>query len=230
MDEEKHPDQMTDEQTDSNSYIAFNGLDYMMLHNLYYIAFRKEDIRALKITNSDITRRTYSQRAGTIETNSSILGNNVTYSARKQVKLMPGFRSNTGFRTFKATIAAPRQGNYDGSEYILSHNTNSSNPAMMRKRYYNTDNKTKVLVQDNPSMVESLQIFPNPCRGKLAISVNHLDEPFEYILTNMNGSVVFKDRIATNHQIIDLTALPKGVYFISLNIKDKTETRKIILI
>ena len=232
MDEEKHPDQLkpSDEQTLPNSYIAFNGLDYMMLHNLYYIAFRKEDIRAMKITNSDFTERNNSQRGGTIEINSSILGNNVTYTARKQIKLLPGFRSKTGYSSFRASIAPPRPGNYDGSEYVVMSNPNSSVPALAHKSYTNTDNESKDVHNFDESILDNFRIFPNPCKGKLAISVDNLKESSEYIITNLNGIVVFNDQITTNHQIVNISSLPKGVYFISLVLENKTETKKIILI
>jgi Secretion system C-terminal sorting domain len=232
MDEERHPDQIypSQEQTLPESFIAFNGLDYMMLHNLYYIAFRKEDIRSLKIAEPDISRRTNSQRAGTIETNSSILGNSVNYTARKQVKLMPGFSaSSSGGKTFVATCGS-RPNNYDGSAYVPSINSNSSAPTMVHKSYTNTDDQSKIITKDNLSTVDNIEICPNPCRGKFAISVNHSNLSFGCTILNSNGVVVYKNQFTTDHQIIDISTLPKGVYFISLSLNDKTETKKIILI
>ena len=88
----------------------------MMLHNLYYIAFRKEDLKTIRISNVvDLTlplapqyelwmnRRNTSQRAGYIETNSSILGSNVTYTATRGITLKNGFSaSGEGGKKFVA--------------------------------------------------------------------------------------------------------------------------------
>ena len=101
---------------------------------------------------------------------------------------------------------------------------------MAHKIYTNTDNESKPLLSKDESMIDNIQIFPNPCNGKLAISVDNLKEPSEYTITNLNGIIVYKDQRITNHQVIDITTLPKGVYFISLVLGNKTETKKIILI
>ena len=87
-----------------------------------------------------------------------------------------------------------------------------------------------MLTVDIISKGKSNCIYPNPCRGKLVVSVNDSEQPFDCIITNLNGTVVYKDRITSNRQVLDLSALSKGVYFISLNLKNKTETNKIILI
>ena len=145
----------------------------------------------------------------------------VAYTARKQIKLMPGFSATClGGKTFVATIAAPRAYNYDGSAYIPSVESNSSAPAMVRKSNDNTGNNSESLLTDDQSIMENISICPNPCRGKLAISVDNSDLPIGYYITNLNGVVVHKDQITSNHQIIDISVLPKGVYFISLCLKD----------
>jgi hypothetical protein len=104
----------------------------MMLHNLYYIAFRKEDIKTIN-TCDNVSTRTNSQRGGTINAGCSILGTNVTYTAHKQVKLLPGFSaSSTGGKTFVAnTINRP--GEYNGSLYLAPASYNTSATAMFTK-------------------------------------------------------------------------------------------------
>ncbi|GEM_PF-630269 len=222
----QQPDQAAEDmtKTTTDAYAAFNGLDYMMLHNLYYIAFRKEDIRSLNITTTDVDRRTYSQYAKIIESTASVIGNNVTYRAKQQIKLQPGFSaSSTGNKKFVA-YAGTRPNNYDGSIYVMPPSPQS----MSRKKNISNDN-TETSLDDIQSTNINISIYPNPSKGKFEISANSSNFPFNYRVANSNGVVVSRDCINSNNQVIDISALPKGFYFISLYLNDKTVTKKIIL-
>ena len=223
----QQPDQAEEDKvkTTSDAYVAFNGLDYMMLHNLYYIAFRKEDIRSLSITNADVDRRTYSQYAKTIESTASVIGSDVTYRAKQQIKLRPGFSaSSTGGKKFVA-YAGTRPNNYDGSIYVMPPSPQS----MSKKKNFSNDN-TETPLDDIQSTNINISIFPNPSKGKFEISVNSSNFPLNYRVTNSNGVVISRDCIISNNQLIDLSWLSKGIYFISFCFNNKTETKKIILI
>ena len=223
----QQPDQAEEDKvkTTSRAYVDFNGLDYMMLHNLYYIAFRKEDIRSLNITTADVDRRTYSQYAKTIESTASVVGSDVTYRAKQQIKLQPGFSaSSTGNKKFVA-YAGTRPNNYDGSIYVMPPSPQS----MSKKKNFSNDN-TETSLDDIQSTNINISIYPNPSKGKFEISVINSGFPVNYRVTNSNGVVVSRDCIISNNQVIDISALPKGFYFISFCFNDKTETKKIILI
>ena len=222
----QQPDQAEEDKvkTTANAYVDFNGLDYMMLHNLYYIAFRKEDIRSLNIATADVDRRTYSQYAKTIESNASVVGSDVTYRAKQQIKLQPGFSaSSAGGKKFVA-YAGTRPNNYDGSIYVMPPSPQS----MSKKKNFSNDN-TETSLDDIQSTNINISIYPNPSKGKFEISANSSNFPFNYRVTNSNGGVVSRDCINSNNQVIDISALPKGFYFISLYLIDKTVTKKIIL-
>ncbi|MEI6556389.1 MAG: T9SS type A sorting domain-containing protein [Paludibacter sp.] len=222
----QQPDQAEEDKvkTTSRAYVDFNGLDYMMLHNLYYIAFRKEDIRSLNITTADVDRRTYSQYAKTIESTASVVGSDVTYRAKQQIKLQPGFSaSSIGNKKFVAYVGT-RPNNYDGSIYVMPPSPQS----MSRKKNISNDN-TETLLDDIQSTNINISIYPNPSKGKFEISANSSNFPVNYRVANSNGVVVSRDCINSNNQVIDISALPKGFYFISLYLNDKTVTKKIIL-
>ncbi|MCX7986732.1 MAG: hypothetical protein N2662_07320 [Bacteroidales bacterium] len=114
----------------SNQHIAYSGLDYMMLHNLYYIAFRKEDFKKTNITLPITTLIplpvpiTYWN--GIIEADNTITNANVRYYASNRIILKPGFNVKLG-ATFEANIYK-RPNNYAGSEfkYILTNQCQSS--------------------------------------------------------------------------------------------------------
>jgi hypothetical protein len=224
------------DQTTVGAHTDFNGLDYMMLHNLYYIAFRKEDLTTLTINNIgifNIPRRCFSQRSGFIVTSASILGNNVTYTATRSIILKNGFSATAiGGKSFVAKVQ-PLSNNYQGNAYKLLNVTDCQNSATISKAPKNNNlpnNDTESLVSIDQSTNENILIYPNPSRGFINLSVDHSTFPVNFDITNTNGVVVYKNQITSNQQIEDISALPKGLYLIRIYLKDKTNTKKIVLI
>ena len=204
----------------------------MMLHNLFYIAFRKEDIKTIN-TCDDIGSRTNSQRGGTVNAGCPILGTNVTYTAHKQVKLMPGFSAtSSGGKKFIANTMN-RSGEYNGSLYVAPPSYNTSAPAMASKNKTSTDNQPNANVKDDQLSIDNsdrIEIYPNPCQGKFVISVSYNHFPIDYTIVNSNGLIVKKGQIMSNGQMVDISVQPKGLYFVNLFLKDKTKSKKIVLI
>lgn len=66
----------------------------------------------------------------------------------------------------------------------------------------------------------SFKIYPNPCNGvfKLAIDNQELKvkQNSTIIISNLLGEIVFKSVIKNSRSELDLSAQPKGIYFISL--------------
>lgn len=230
-----------------DSQLEYNGLDYMMLHNLYYIAFRKEDLKTIIITDKVsydvplnvgyalwINRRSTSQRAGFIETNSSILGNNVTYTATRGITLKKGFSaSGAGGKKFVANVK-PLPNNYQGGLYTLpaTNQNTSSGPSNIRG-VNGSETKSDEIVSTNIENIlksKTVTIFPNPSKGYTKISVDELNAPVKFDIVTTNSTIVQTGQITAKQQIIDMSALSKGIYFIRIYMENKTETKKIILI
>ncbi len=233
---------------DTERHVEYNGLDYMMLHNLYYIAFRKEDYKTIIITDRLqsgipwdlqyelwINKRSTSQRAGFIETNSSILGNNVTYTATRGITLKKGFNATgAGGKKFIAK-ADPLPNNYQGGLYALpvTAQNSSSSPSNIRKHSdlsgtYSEQNQTTDI--NNQFENVNISVYPNPNKGYMRVSVGESNIPVNFDVINTNSAVVYKSQITSDKQIINLSELPQGVYFIRFYMKNSIQTKKIILI
>ncbi|MFW5720981.1 MAG: 3-coathanger stack domain-containing protein, partial [Bacteroidota bacterium] len=100
------------------------GLDYMMLHNLYYVAMRKEDFLLIELfSNEDLpfVSQYYNipVHAGIIKAynqlTEEVSSGNMEYIARNRIELKPGFRSGEGVE-FSARVE-PRPGFYQGRKY-----------------------------------------------------------------------------------------------------------------
>jgi hypothetical protein len=69
-----------------------------------------------------------------------------------------------------------------------------------------------VKVNDN----KPFTIYPNPSAGKIFISMNGYIGKADFIILNAKGQVLLEKEIFSlyNAQVLDLTALPKGIYFL----------------
>jgi len=95
--------------------LEYSGLDYMMLHNLYYIAFRGEEFRNVSLSSSTLQSGDY--YAKFITTASSVAQNStVSLKATQSISLKPGFKVAAG-STFRSTITGQRANNYIGAMY-----------------------------------------------------------------------------------------------------------------
>lgn len=73
----------------------------------------------------------------------------------------------------------------------------------------------------------SIRVFPNPTQGALTLQCD-ASVSGTYEVLSQSGQLLQNGRIATNISHIDISHLPCGVYLLRLNMKDKSETWKII--
>ncbi len=97
------------------------------------------------------------------------------------------------------------------------------------------DNVSVGLITGNPeSVVENdhtFNIFPNPSTGKLKVSLNNTGTNGRISVFNANGQLVLSESFGNNNttKTVDLSAQPKGLYFINFISDSFQESRKIIL-
>jgi len=77
------------------------------------------------------------------------------------------------------------------------------------------------------------KVYPNPTNGKITIAFNSfLANGMEIQITNAMGKVIFKDVFDGNNSdpyTVDLSAAPKGMYFLSARSSSKRFTKLIVL-
>jgi hypothetical protein len=227
----------------STSNVDYSGLDYMMLHNLYYIAFRKEDFKKLSVDAGSAYRST-STSSGFIEVSASILGSSVTHTARNNIKLVSGF-SVSGGKNYKATTL-PRPNNYQGSVYKVISAVDCKSSLKSAMVYPDSSENQNIDIKFFEPMKEEKQqvnnsiefsilnsdisIFPNPSDGIINVTLENSMLPVSFDVVNFNGNIVYKSSIGSEMQQVDLSILPKGIYLIRFHTKDKTYTKKLSLI
>ncbi len=75
----------------------------------------------------------------------------------------------------------------------------------------------------------AVNIFPNPTTGELNIKiVPSTHSSVSVIIINTLGEIMFKEKINSTGNKLDISSLPKGLYFIKLNSGENTIIKKII--
>ena len=91
---------------------------------------------------------------------------------------------------------------------------------------------TAPLTSNELSSWESVQLFPNPATNKLTISYPAELNLSALKLFNFSGQDVYSQNGITNAKLnhkIDVSDLPKGIYFLQLTGKDGLQTRKLVI-
>jgi hypothetical protein len=86
------------------------------------------------------------------------------------------------------------------------------------------DVRSSVGIEDQNEIVDF--VYPNPTSGKLFTNIN-TDCTVE--VTSINGLSVFLTKLNIGEQMIDLTGLAKGAYFISFNNGTQKTVQKVVL-
>ena len=94
----------------------------------------------------------------------------------------------------------------------------------------NPSNISVGLVLNQSNSLIQPKIFPNPCSGEFTIEMSSILKPVQICIYNSFGNSVFSSlNYQSNNYKIDLSAQPKGIYFIELRSRKTREVRKIIL-
>jgi hypothetical protein len=88
------------------------------------------------------------------------------------------------------------------------------------------------LFQQRPHKYEdnlSFEIYPNPTINSFRLEFSPKDiatTSFEINIIDLNNNVLSK----TNKNVVDVSFLPSGIYFVRLTVDNQTKTRRLIKI
>ena len=80
-----------------------------------------------------------------------------------------------------------------------------------------------------------MNLYPNPTNGILNLELTGFDDESQVSLFNINGALVYSENIDNGQKLstfkkqLNLDRFSKGVYFVQLNNKGKSQTKKIII-
>ena len=98
--------------------------------------------------------------------------------------------------------------------------------------YYQVDDVSVTLsgnsVNDILASENNIQVFPNPSTGKFQLVAETLKEA-EIKIYNSIGEIVYESFLPTGEAAIDMSASPKGVYFIRMDAEAMSAAKKIIV-
>ena len=79
------------------------------------------------------------------------------------------------------------------------------------------------------SSLTNILIYPNPTKEKVSILFTNVPLSGKVTIFDLSGKIVYKQKLkaSLNHEM-DLVHLDKGLYFVKLNLQDKTIIRKLI--
>jgi hypothetical protein len=85
---------------------------------------------------------------------------------------------------------------------------------------------------NDPDDLPGIKIYPNPTSGLITVWIDQISGSIEFSVTNTLHKVVYSESMETitgNRIDLDLSSLPKGIYFINIKTEKKEQTMKVIL-
>ncbi len=89
---------------------------------------------------------------------------------------------------------------------------------------FSDDCRGQVLTTDNFEL-KGFVMYPNPVQNKLQI---HIEEEANYTLVNTKGQIIFKGKLTFGKNLIDVSRLANGVYYLNLKTDSTKVSEKII--
>lgn len=213
----------------------YNGLDYMLLHNLYYL-FKKEPLDLSAYTFPLVAHRLY----GTLDAPVTLSGKDMVYSqvipananvtllSDNSVVLNPGFQTTSG-DIFKAAIdyyTFNSATNSSMGQANLKSASNSMKYNYIKMGTITTKNEPiSALDEKDMSNSEALIIYPNPNEGIFILEISKLSNVSIY---NTEGQKVYSKILKDEKNTIDISDQPAGLYTMKLIDSQGLSVKKIV--
>ncbi len=226
-----------------------NGLDYMILHNLYWLGFLDENLNDYEesvVVNHDYPWWWYGTdsnpkviKGSTITSNKVVESNgNLTLIASESVTLNEGFDAKEG-AFFEAYLKPTyKYISYDPNCPCFFDRPEFDKDYVSKDTIINTgiiaENKTEeknenISFLENDKLTEKVIISPNPFNNQLFIySTGEINKNTFVQIYNNLGVLVFEENNINNFETINTSNFSKGLYIVRVNNANKILTYKII--
>lgn len=220
----------------ANNDARYTGLDYMLIHNLRYIAYLWPEFDDV-IAQSWYYDETMTLSGGDIYSQSDIINSDIEFKASRKIVLQPGFKVVNSH--FLAHIVHD-QNAYEPTGYVNLNVSECNLPEIANKKAaavnlnaaavnLNEDRSTSVIEEEIPAGVFSAH--PNPVETLLNIIVPDLSTFTDVSVTiyNSYGQRIFTKKFESSTKIsVDISNLPRGVHL--LNVKSGKDVYNEIII
>ncbi len=210
----------------------YNGLDYMFLHNLYWLVYEEKSSQDLHVSinlphqitpwilwGDDENPAIFFAENNLTADNTIASNGNVTYTAGNEIELLPGFETEEG-----ADFTA-----YTTDDYVEL--------VQYKKLTPDFDCSAKNVPILNPDKISELEdnqkikivLYPNPTSGKFKISVlKDFHNGIQMEIVNLSGSIIYTQKLNSKKTEINIENQPAGIYIIKIISNNKVYTSKIM--
>lgn len=209
-----------------NNYGEYSGLDYMMLHNLYWLANHNNysypnniDYDPNLISDNTVIANNQISCSKLIPGNKSL-----SFIAGNNIVLMPGFSFNA-INGGSLSMNVYSQGELPP---IIFKKQSLSDYPLCTNGLKSTKPNTKYSLNANNDDDTQISVFPNPCRDYIDITIqNDVIKTIEVL--NLASLVIKKvDNLSSTSYTMNISGLQPGTFFIRITSQSmKTVLRKI---
>ena len=213
----------------------FNGLDYMLLHNLYYL----QTTNTLPRFQNKYDRKETGTLTGTlkqggfhyIRSDADIASNaDVENRAGVEVHLLPGFEThhNAKYLAYIAPYSCSGGAQYNKTQsssglYNMTPEEGFQPEFYQKELVYGSEEDEEKVDGAKPN---KFQVFPNPTKDRVKVEFSSCNDcSYKVQLLDMSGRVISQFQSLHGSQVaFDLSELEQGVYLIQVTSVDGNET------
>jgi hypothetical protein len=213
--------------------LDFNGLDYMLLHNLYCLAYN-QDFTKMTVASNEIIRTGLEETAVDIISGANIAAySTVNFNASHSIKFVPGFKATYG--TILTAEITPTSVNYAGFSQLNTCNNITTVGRLASSQDENSTNVSSDEINssdsdNNNTSHEAFSLYPNPNKGSIVIRIND-NESMKGVghmrILDITGQVVLERSIDQNEITVTMPESAKGFFVVQIFTNGKIHTRKI---
>lgn len=204
-------------------------LTEMLVDNEFYYPPVNEEMHTINmeidsIPNNDFM---YSFRSEVCSSSLEGLLDNLTDNVFSFFDFFGGFQctlpENQDFEYMYATFYA------FGSSFDYTIIENSENLTLVVENSGNSATYSNQLMAVNDLYSKNISIYPNPVKDILIIDKLLQQKPSRVIITDTSSKLVFQQKISNSKTEVNMTSLPSGIYFVSVEENGKIfKTEKIV--